>query len=168
MLEAGLEPGAALTELDRAIAANDALVADQGRSVAALIGRGLSDRREGRAVGAQEAFAAAEHLARDMGDSAALAEVAVARSADGALSGLDPGSDVMRLLLDALANLPNAPTSLRARVLARLAVAASSNRDPQLVTRWADEALATARLFGDRPTLVLALHASLVTSHDPA
>jgi len=168
MQEAGLEPGRALVEIDRAVAANDAVVARERRSVAALIGSGIADHRAGREHAAREAFAVAEQLARDTGDSAALAEVAVARSGDGVLSGLDPESEVMQLLSDALDGLPNAPTSLRARVLARLAVAGGSNRDPRLVARWADEALATARLFGDVPTLVLALHASVVTSHDPA
>jgi hypothetical protein len=75
---------------------------------------------------------------------------------------------VLRLLDEALAALPRAPTALRAQVLARLAVAGSSNRDPRLMSAYAEEALATARLVGDRSALVSALHACLVTAPDPA
>jgi DNA-binding SARP family transcriptional activator len=168
LVDAGLEPGRALVDLDRAIAEHDAFVGNEGQPLAILMREAVAERRAGRLDAANATFAQAEQLARGSGDRTALAEVAVAESADGAVSGLNPGAAVMRLLEESLECLPVAPTTLRARVLSRLAVAGSSNRDPRLVRKWADEALATARLLSDVPTLVVALHAVLVANHGPA
>jgi DNA-binding SARP family transcriptional activator len=166
--DAGLEPGPALLDLDRAIAGNDVAVGNEQQTVAALVRAGIADRRAGRRAEARATFEDAERHARRSGEATALAEVAVARSADGTVSGLNPDARELRLLDDALEALPNAPTALRARVLARLAIAGCSNRDPRQMAAYANEALAIARLVGDNAALVSALHARLVTDHDPA
>ena len=101
-------------------------------SIGDLVRAADEARHAGRAAEAEVGFDRAERLARASSDPAMLAEVAVARSGDGPLSGLNPGTR-SPLLDEALARLPDAPTSLRSRLLARLAVAASSNRDPALV-----------------------------------
>ena len=138
--EAGLEAGPGLVELDHAIASG-----------------GVPGARERRRI---ESIRGADAVTR--------AELAVAESGSGALSGLNPSADVLRMLDEALDALPKAPTALRAMVLGRLAVAGSSNRDPALVSSYADESLSTARLVADRSALLIAMHARLVTEHDPA
>jgi hypothetical protein len=92
----------------------------------------------------------------------------VARAALGAageawIAGPDPTSPVLALLEEALQLLPDAPSPLRARLLARLAVAESMSRPLSYADKHAEEALSVARVIGHPETLALALHARAVT-----
>ena len=166
--DVGLEPGGSLAQLDRAIAAHAVVAFGDRRTITALVERAVVDRAAGRAEGARELFARAEELARQTDDAGALAELGIAWSGDGPLSGLNPGFHVVQLLQEALARLPAAPTALRSRLLARLAVVTASNHDPDLVTAYVRESVSIARLVGDDPALAAALYAQLSVARDPA
>jgi DNA-binding SARP family transcriptional activator len=175
LVAAGLDPGRRLIELDRAIARDGADLAEPDRAhsapwptVAQQLRAADDARRAGRDTDAQRILKGLEAQARRSRDPAVLAEAAIALSAEGGVSGLNPDTHVLRLLDEALARLPAAPTCLRSRALARAAVAGSSNRDPDLVRAQGREALSIARLPGDNKTLRTALYARLATEQDPA
>jgi DNA-binding SARP family transcriptional activator len=165
--EVGLEPGASLGQLDRAIAAHEVVTFGDRRTITALVERAVAERAAGRAESARDAFERAEVLTRQADDAGALAELGIAWSGDGPLSGLNPGFHVVQLLQEALAGLPAAPTAVRSRLLARLAVVAASNHDPVLVTAYAREAVSIARLIGDNRALAAALYAQVSVARDP-
>ena len=149
--EGGMEPGRILVELDRSDRRNDLAV------VAAVCRPRWGAPRYGDVVRQGEAKPATPaqrqkprsgsitpSVSHAPSDPAMLAEVAVARSGDGPLSGLNPGTRVLRLLDEALATPRRADKPAVAASRA-LAIAASSNRDPALVRAHSVESLNIAR-----------------------
>ena len=167
--EVGLEPGGSLAQLDRAIAAHAVVAFGDRRTITALVERAVVDRAAGHAEGARGRVCPRRGACRDRPTTpAALAEVGIAWSGDGPLSGLNPGFHVVQLLQEALARLPAAPTALRSRLLARLAVVTASNHDPDLVAvvPYVRESLSIARLVGDNSALAAALYAQISVARD--
>jgi DNA-binding SARP family transcriptional activator len=153
-------------ELDAALALalqneTDARVAiDLYLEIAELARQGGDPRR------AAAAARAAADLARVISEPSRLARVALITSGEGWLTGIDPEAEPVVLLDEALAGVRSAPSPLRARLLARRAVAVSNNRPIEFAEADATEALALARVLGDPETLAIALHALVTVDQD--
>jgi DNA-binding SARP family transcriptional activator len=140
-LERHLETAAA-AEVDgdprraaKELAAAADLARETGRSAAAqadlLVALGRAQRRAGEPAAAQDALVAAATLARHAGDAGRLAEAALTASGEAWQTTLDASAVAIELLEEALVALPAAPSSVRARLLARQAVAGSHVHTPQ-------------------------------------
>jgi hypothetical protein len=107
-------------------------------------------------------------VARELGDGELLSRAALALGAEitiATVSGL-----LVEMLTEALRTLPEAPSVLRARVLARLAGALQPAADPMGPVALAREAIAMARSLGDEETLrvvLLGAGAALVDYVEP-
>jgi tetratricopeptide (TPR) repeat protein len=112
-------------------------------------------RRSGERVSAREAVLHAVECARRTGDRARLARAALALGADFSFGVVD--ETLVGLLEEALAAVPNEPTALRARLLARVAAARQPAIDPDHPIALAREAIALARQVGDRVALAAVL-----------
>ncbi len=115
---------------------------------------------------AVEAADQAARLARSHDDTTRLALAALAAAADGWVTGLDPTAAAIELLDEALTELAPAPTALRARLLARLAVAESQSRPLADAVGHAQEAVRLARVIDADDCMAVALHAQLVVDQD--
>jgi DNA-binding SARP family transcriptional activator len=129
---------------------------------------GTAQSELGRIAPALDAYTAAADFARRSGDARRSAIAALAAARVGSTSGLDASAPVVALLTQALEQLSNAPTALRARVLAALAVAEAYTRPAAEAGAHAADALTIARLLADPEVLAAALHAVLATTDDPA
>jgi len=114
---------------------------------------------------ANDAICDAVRLARGVDDAALFARAALVASGEGWITGLDPVGSPVALLEEALARVPSAPSRLRARLHARLAVAASGSRP---AAADSEEALRLAAMVDDPTTLAVALHSRLVVDQDIA
>jgi DNA-binding SARP family transcriptional activator len=123
-------------------------------------------RQSGNPAHAVAATRAAADLARLVREPSRLAQVALTASGEGWLTGIDPDAPPIVLLDEALTEIRSAPSPLRARLLARRAVAVSNNRPNEIAQADATEALALARVLGDPETLAVALHARVTIDHD--
>jgi tetratricopeptide (TPR) repeat protein len=128
----------------------------------------LGEARARAHLDGSEACRRAAALARQLGDGELLARAALALGAEitiATVSGL-----LVELLREALGMLPEAPSVLRARALARLAGALQPAPDPMGPVALAREAIAMARALGDEETLrvvLLGAGAALVDYVDP-
>ncbi len=107
--------------------------------------------REGR-----ESCLQAVAIARELGDATLLARAGLALGAEIWAGRVNP--TLIGVLEEALRALPTAASSLRARVLARLAGAMQPAQDPRRPIEIAREAIAMARSGGDEATLRIVLH----------
>jgi DNA-binding SARP family transcriptional activator len=159
----GLDPGPELTATQRAILDHDLAVPSPDPR--ARIDRAIAQARvTGRS---DEAFRAVT-LAREIDDAPRFAAAALAIAGEGWLTGLDPFTAPVVLLAEALDRLGAAPTPLRARVLARLAVAESHNQPVTVAETHSRAALELAYILDDPNSLASALHARLVVDQDLA
>jgi DNA-binding SARP family transcriptional activator len=110
----------------------------------------------------------AVHVARALDDPVMLARAALVAAGDGWVVSLDPVSSPIALLRDALARLPKAPTPLRARLYARLAVAESHTQPIPVVAADAEEAWRLASMLDDQASRAIALHSRIVADPDIA
>nr|WP_274387729.1 BTAD domain-containing putative transcriptional regulator [Salsipaludibacter albus] len=122
--------------------------------------------RTGSYHAAQEAYETAIGLARSVGGADALARAALGASVSGMVFGV---SDRGRVdwLEEALAAQGEAPTSLRARLLARLAMELYWSADRGRSQELADHALEVARTVGGDAVRAHALFASHYTTRGP-
>lgn len=125
-------------------------------------------RRAGDVAAADLVLQGAAHLARSAGDPARFAEVALAGSGDAWQSTLDASAAAIGMLREALASIPPAPTPLRARLLARYAVAASQVEEPAQLDRLLATASEIAAAVDDAPTTATVLIAQCAVDQDPA
>jgi DNA-binding SARP family transcriptional activator len=145
---------------------------DQEIDERALIDLWVELARAARASGepsrAVDALLEGARVARLLGDVVRLATCALTMAGDGWITTIDPSSQLIDLLEEALAGLSPAPTPLRARLLARLAVAESHSRPVAVAERHSSQALALATVLDDPETRAIALQARLVTNQDIA
>jgi tetratricopeptide (TPR) repeat protein len=125
-----------------------------------LLGLGEARAREGNEAAAQSAFLRAAEIARSARSAEQLARAALGYGGRFVwmVSGLDEG--VVPLLDDALNELGDQETALRAKVLARLAGALRDQPEPRRRTELSAQAVATARRLEDRSALAYALDGS--------
>lgn len=147
------------------------LARETGRSAAAqadlLTALGRAQRRAGEPAAAQEALVAAASLARHAGDAGRLAEAALAASGEAWQATLDASAVAVELVEEALAALTPAPSPVRARLLARSAVAGSHVHTPQQLAETVSEAEVIARIVEDPLTTATVLLARSVVDQDP-
>jgi DNA-binding SARP family transcriptional activator len=122
-----------------------------------MLALGDAQARAGDMPGARETFVVAAELARRLGAGEYLARAALGYG--GRFVWLRAGRDrrIVPLLEDALALLPNEDSSLRVRVLARLAGALRDLPSPKRRVNLCREAVAIARRLADPATLAYAL-----------
>jgi DNA-binding SARP family transcriptional activator len=166
----------ALKDGDAALAAKElALAVDEARAAfrpaATIIDLhvALADvhRRSGASAAAHRALEEAADLARTSGDTARLAEVALAGSGDAWQTTLDATASAIPLLKEALDTLPAGPTRLRARLLARYAVAASHVESQPALELLLADAAEIAAAVDDAPTTATVLIAESAIDQDP-
>jgi DNA-binding SARP family transcriptional activator len=162
LLETG-SPAGARTQLEDALSMAEALRVDARVHVDLLLSLGEARRRSGDYDAAMDAFSEATWIARLHRDPVRVARAALGAAGEAWMAGLDPNAPAIALLEEALQLLSVTPSALRARLLARLAVAESMSRPFADVERHADEAMSVARLIGHPATLATALHARAVT-----
>jgi predicted ATPase/tetratricopeptide (TPR) repeat protein len=112
----------------------------------------------GEGTEAKAVYARAGELARRAGDPGRLAEAALGWGGDVGLTGglVDPG--LLNLLEEALAALPDDDSTLRARLLARIALERLFAGNPEQVAQLSSRAIEVARRVSDPATLAYALH----------
>jgi hypothetical protein len=112
-------------------------------------------------------YVRAAELAREAGDVRRFAEAALGAVGHGVRVGLDATDKVIGLLREAVAVVPAGPTPLRARLLARLAVAQSQFTPPHECAALARTSLAIATAIDDPSLVATALHALIYSMPDP-
>jgi DNA-binding SARP family transcriptional activator len=165
--EADGDPRRAAKELGAAAE----LARETGRSAAAqtdlLLALGRAQRRAGEPAAALDALVAAASLARHAGDAGRLAEAALAASGEAWQATLDASAVASELLEEALAALTPAPSPVRARLLARQAIAGSHVHTPRELAETVSQADVIARIVDDPPTTASVLLARSVVDQDP-
>ena len=121
----------------------------------------------GEVVTATASYVRAAELAREVGDVRRFAEAALGAVGDGVRVGLDATDKVIGLLREAVSLVPAGPTPLRARLLARLAVAQSQFTSPHECAALARTSLAIATAIDDASLVATALHALIYSMPDP-
>jgi len=116
---------------------------------------------------ATASYVQAAELAREAGDVRRFAEAALGAVGDGVRVGLDATDKVIGLLREAVSRVPAGPTPLRARLLARLAVAESQFTSPRECAALARTSLAIATAIDDTSLVATALHAVIYSMPDP-
>jgi tetratricopeptide (TPR) repeat protein len=123
-----------------------------------LLGLGESHSKASEFDHSRAAFVAAADLARTAGLAEELALAALGLARGWIEQGTtDPAT--IALLQEALAALPEADTTLRARLLGRLAMELHFSGDPERCQALARQAVTLARRLGDPSTLAFALNA---------
>jgi hypothetical protein len=140
--------------------------AAQRRRGQLLIGLGRARSHTGDRDGGRAACVEAAALARLLGDGELLAQAALGAGAVLTLARVD--RELVALLEEAAATLVAGDTSIRARVLARLAAATQPARDPRAPMAVARQAIAMARRVGDPQTLLTVLGSGCSTLMDLA
>jgi tetratricopeptide (TPR) repeat protein len=157
------KPGEAREQLATALELAESLSIDSRVHVDLLLSLGNAERRSGEFDRAMEAYSEATWIARLHRDPVRVANAALGAAGQAWFAGPDPNSPVIALLEEALELLRDAPSPLRARLLARLAVVESMSRPFVQADKHSEEALSVARVIGHPETLALALHARAVT-----
>ncbi len=140
--------------------------AEEGQRARILVRLGQALQRAGEHPRALAAFDEAAAIAERRGDGAVLAEAALGRAGVGVvIFGVD--ADLVRLLERALAVLGDADERLRARVLAKLAIAVYYAPDARRRVDLAAAAAAAARTVGDDRVLAEVLNAERVALWSP-
>jgi tetratricopeptide (TPR) repeat protein len=126
---------------------------DEAARCELLLSLATALRRAGEATSAREIFARAAECARGLSAPEQLARAALGYGGEFAEEGIGlPGSvdeALVALVEEALAGLPSEPSSFRARLLARLAVALYWTGAPERVAALGREAAAIAEQTGD-------------------
>jgi DNA-binding SARP family transcriptional activator len=149
----------------RALQALDAGVpGDPGRRIELQLVLGEATDRAGDMPAARAAFADAAATARAAGDGAALATAALGLAGPSWRSFGEIDRDAVDLLEEALAGLGDGDPDLRARLLARLAIALYFASVPERVAALTAESAALAR---DHRAVAAALEARLYASWHP-
>jgi DNA-binding SARP family transcriptional activator len=173
-LELGVSPGAELVEKYESLLREEGAPSDAPTSRFDHVT--LSDRRateaeaaraRGDAATAARLFVDAARCARDAGDVRRFAEAALGAAGDGWRASLDATDEIVLLLTEALEQVPAGPTRLRARLLARSAIAQSHHRSAAECEATATKALAIARAIEEPSVIACALHALCVVVWDP-
>ena len=130
---------------------------DPTLQLALMFGRGESLARSGDMAGARDVFLRAAAIARATGSAAGLGSAALGYS--GRIVWARAGDDrlIVPLLEEALAELGEEATPLRARLLARLAGALRDERDPDRRVATGELAVQTAQQCDDPSALAYAL-----------
>jgi DNA-binding SARP family transcriptional activator len=153
------------------LAAAAELARETGRSAAAqadlFIALGRAQRRAGEPAAAHDALVEGATLARHATDSGRLAEAALVASGEAWQTHLDASAVAIQLLEEALAALPPAPSPVRARLLARYAVATSHVRTSRELRETVSQADVITRIVDDPPTTATVLLARSVVDQDP-
>ncbi|MFN2555729.1 MAG: AAA family ATPase [Nitriliruptorales bacterium] len=146
--------GEALSFYERALAAvpsQPLAPEDVDRRLAVLLGLGRAQQRTGRSDWSRDTFTRAAELARAHHRAERLAEAAVAHAE--AWLVWDTAGQLVGPLEEALERLPEEPSPLRARVLARLAQALYAQGSEQRRQQLIGEAEEVARRSGDEAAL---------------
>ena len=122
-----------------------------------LSGLGDAEMKAGDAAGSKAAFLEAGRLARAAGLPEHLARAALGYGGRFVWLRAGPDRDVVRLLEEALAALPEEDSELRARLLARLAGALRGQSSPELHDELSRRGVEMARRLGDISTEAYAL-----------
>ncbi|MBE2318293.1 AAA family ATPase [Solirubrobacter sp. CPCC 204708] len=123
-----------------------------------LLALGASEERAGMESEARESFAAAIRVARGLHDPVLLTRGVLGQAGPwSALSRSDP--ERVALLDEAMTELPEDDSPLRARLLARMSLELYYAGEPELRLSLSDEALRIARRLGDPRTLAACLDA---------
>ena len=126
-----------------------------------LLSLGEAESRAGETGRARDAFESAAAIAREMGDGERLALAALGFAGQAWQSFGEVDDRAVELLEDALARLDDADSSVRARTLARLAVALYFAGAGERLDAMTEEALAIARRVEDPAALAAAIEARL-------
>jgi DNA-binding SARP family transcriptional activator len=132
-----------------------------------LIALGRAQRRAGDPAAARKTFLEGAVLARHARDPGRLAEAAQAASGEAWQTTFDSSSGAIPLLEEALEALPTAPSPVRARLLARHAVAASHVRDQDALAVEVAQAEVIAGIVHDPLTTATVLLARSIIDQDP-
>lgn len=125
---------------------------DEKTRVSIMVELGHAKTRAGDIRGGKTMCAKAASLARDLEDSNLFAEAALEHGS--ALIFAEVDRELVRLLEEALELLDDAPSPMRARVMARLAAALQPAADPKPPMELARQAIAMARHLGDKEALL--------------
>ena len=128
---------------------------------------GEAESHAGHVSAAREAFSAAAATARGSGDADALGTAALGYAGPPWRTFGEVDAPAVELLEEALAELGEGRTALRAKLLARLAVALYFADVPERVAALTDEAVATARAAGDAEAIAASLEAHLQANWHP-
>ena len=123
-----------------------------------LLSLGASEDRAGMEAEARGTFLAAVDAARRLGDPLLLGRAALGVAGQWSMLGR-VDDERLRLLDEALAAMPREDSSLRARLLARLALELYYAGDPARRLELSEHAVASARRIGDPRTLAACLDA---------
>jgi DNA-binding SARP family transcriptional activator len=156
-------PAEAKEQLAYALDLAEELRVDPRVRVDLLLSLGDARRRSGDHDEAMAAYSEATWIARLHRDPVRVARAALGAAGEAWMAGLDPNAPAIALLEEALELFSDTPSPLRARLLARLAVAESMSRPFADADKHSEEALSVARLIGHPETLATALHARAVT-----
>ena len=150
-----------------ALRALDMQPGEAERRAAILLSMGQAEMRAGRLDAGRATLRAAADLARGIGDSELLARAALASAPWGFATALSAEKGLIPLLDEALEQLPETDSALRARLLSRLASAlywsAPAERRQELV----GEAIDMARRVGEPATLAFVLSDAHLATWDP-
>jgi tetratricopeptide (TPR) repeat protein len=167
LFEAG-ERAAAVAALDEGIEAARRRRSDPRSICEACIDLATYAGAQGEWPRANDAVVDAVRLARDLDDAGLLARAALVAAGNGWVSSMDPVRSPVALLREALDRLPGAPSALRARLHARLAVAESGLQPVAVALADCEEALRLAGWVDDPTARAIALHSRLVVDQDLA
>jgi class 3 adenylate cyclase len=131
-------------------------VVDPRRRFDLLYALGQAQRLAGERARSRETLGQAAQVARALAEPELLARTALAYATEDVAVNFDP-PDVAELLAEGLEAAGPEETELRARLLARLAIAHFFDKQVEYKTRLAEESVAIARKLGDPATLCRAL-----------
>jgi tetratricopeptide (TPR) repeat protein len=123
--------------------------------------------RAGDEDDAKAAFLAAAEIARRLGDAEALGRAALGYGGLFVWSAARGDLQLIPLLEDALASVPESDSALRARLMARLSCAVRDQPDRERGLQLSEEAVAMARRLDDPRTLASTLDARCILITDP-
>ena len=156
----------AVQHYERALAAMSFIPPDGALEGRVLLALGDAQWGTGDFIGARRIFERAARAARDRHDAEGLARSALALSRVTLETG-SMNTSLVSFLEDALRQLPDGDSVLRASVLARLARALYFSPDTARREASAEEAVAMARRLGQRRALVAALLARRIVIWHP-
>ncbi len=142
---------------------------DGERRCGLLLACGDAQTKAGAAADARATFRQAADAARGLGSARLLAQAALGYGSAGQMAGGVHDADGVRLLEEALAAVGESDDSLRARLLARLAIELSFSDERERRAELSGEAVELARRVGDTSGLGFALvarHWSLWGPHN--
>jgi DNA-binding SARP family transcriptional activator len=161
------DPREAMIGFETALGAARGAHVDEAAVIDLLLELGEAATQAGEPGRAVQVAEEAASLARLRRDPVRFARAALTAVGQGWPSGLDPNAPAIGLLEEALQRLPDAPTHLRARLLAWLAAAEFHSRPVGAAREHSAEALSLARALDDNETTAIALYSRLLVDTDP-